>query len=77
MDYKKMTVEELMEEHFRLRTLEHRELSMDGSGDCSDLIHKRFKPFLDKIENELNTRPYYHSLMEGQGNDTFDDDLPF
>lgn len=85
MEYKKMTVEELMEEHFRLRTLEHRELcmhghrcpSMDSNGDCSDLIHKRFKLFLDKIENELNTRPEYHELMEGQGNDTFDDDLPF
>lgn len=78
MDYKKMTVEELMEEHFRLRTLEHKELSMDGSGDCSDLIHKRFKLFLDKIENELNTRPEYHTLMDKEGgNCTFDDDLPF
>jgi hypothetical protein len=64
MDYSKMTMTELIDELCRLETIEAQELSMDGSGDCSDFIHNSFKPLYDKIENELNTRPEYHELLE-------------
>ena len=64
MDYSKWTMTELIDELCRLETIEAQELSMDGSGECSNLIHKHFKPLYDKIEKELNTRPEYHELLE-------------
>ena len=75
-DYMQMTITELIDEICRLETIESQELSMDGSGELGGVIHNSFKPFYDKIEEELNTRPEYHKLME-RINEDQDDELPF
>lgn len=55
-DLKNLTNEELMDIYSNVENNRSMELSLDGSGDLGHIINKHFDDFIDKLDNEIDSR---------------------